>query len=108
MTNMFRDADINKDGFLSFDELYNLFSKIDSNVSQDELMALMSEIDENEDGRLDINEFVALMSMDPESMQKDAQNVLIRMKRVKQVNPQLIARQFKGVPSHFTKSFLQR
>lgn len=33
ITNMFHDADINKDGLLQFDELYNLFNKIDSNIT---------------------------------------------------------------------------
>ena len=38
ISNMFYDADINKDGYLSFDELYNLFNKISANVSKDDLV----------------------------------------------------------------------
>ena len=58
---MFHDADINKDGNLQFDELYALFSKINSDITKNDLMILMKEIDENNDGQLDIDEFIALM-----------------------------------------------
>lgn len=50
ITNMFHDADINKDGTLTFDELYNLFRKINPEITRNELMILMKEIDENNDG----------------------------------------------------------
>lgn len=47
---MFHDADINKDGVLQFDELYALFSKINSDITKNDLITLMKEIDENNDG----------------------------------------------------------
>lgn len=47
---MFHDSDINKDGVLTFDELYNLFNKINPEITRNELMILMKEIDENNDG----------------------------------------------------------
>ena len=50
ITNMFHDSDINKDGVLTFDELYNLFNKINPEITRNELMILMKEIDENNDG----------------------------------------------------------
>lgn len=65
---MFHDADINKDGVLSFDELYALFSKINSDITKNDLITLMKEIDENNDGQLDVDEFIALMQMDPETL----------------------------------------
>jgi Ca2+-binding EF-hand superfamily protein len=58
---MFHDADINKDGVLQFDELYNFFHKIGADISKGDLIAMMKEIDANNDGELDIDEFIALM-----------------------------------------------
>ena len=45
--NMFFDSDINKDGFLTLDELYNMFNKIGAGVSKEEVIAFMSEVDDN-------------------------------------------------------------
>jgi Ca2+-binding EF-hand superfamily protein len=87
---MFYDADINKDGVLTFDELYNLFSKINPDMTRNDLMTLMKEIDENNDGKLDIDEFIALMQMDPETMRSESSSkTMLKLKKVKKLDPSI-------------------
>lgn len=90
---MFHDADINKDGVLSFDELYALFSKINSDITKNDLITLMKEIDENNDGQLDVDEFIALMQMDPETLQTSGgSKAMLKLKKVKKLDPMIFVR----------------
>jgi len=69
----------------------------------------MKEIDQNEDGKLDIDEFISLMSMDPQSMsQETSKETMLKMKKVNSVNPVEFARNFKSMPAHIVKPALSR
>lgn len=106
---MFHDADINKDGVLSFDELYALFSKINSDITKNDLITLMKEIDENNDGQLDVDEFIALMQMDPETLQTSGgSKAMLKLKKVKKLDPMIFVRQFKAMPTHVVRSVIHR
>ena len=107
--NMFVDADINKDGFLTQDELYNMFNKLGAGVSKDDIVTFMSEVDDNKDGKLDINEFIALMQMDTSTMKSEvSEKVVLKMKKVRKLDPMQFARYFKSMPSHFVESAIYR
>lgn len=109
ITNMFHDADINKDGTLQFDELYALFGKINPEITKNDLIVLMKEIDANNDGQLDIDEFIALMQMDPETLQTDGgSKAMVKLKKVKKLDPMIFVRQFKAMPTHVVRSVIHR
>lgn len=106
---MFHQADINKDGYLSIDELDIMFKQYDTNISFEELLTFMKEIDVDKDGRLDIDEFIALMTMDMSSF-KDSKsgNTLMKMKKARKTPAAEFAKYFKIMPNHFVESFTTR
>jgi len=60
---LFKFTDKNSDGFISASEMQLLMGKImgnDEQVNVEDAMALISAVDENEDGRLDYREFIAM------------------------------------------------
>ena len=106
---MFHQADINKDGYLSIDELDIMFKQYNTNITYEDLVRLMKEIDVDDDGRLDIDEFIALMTMDQDSF-KDAKsgNTLMMMKKAKKKPAYEFVKYFKVMPNHFVESFTTR
>jgi len=53
----------------------------------------MKEIDANNDGQLDVDEFIALMQMDPETLQTDGgSKAMIKLKKVKKLDPMIFVR----------------
>ena len=55
----FDAADVNKDGYLSKEELKNLLASLGSNV---DAQAILDSVDINNDGKLDFNEFIKAAS----------------------------------------------
>ena len=109
LNTMFYNADINKDGFLSIDELDIMFKQHHTNISYEDIVSLMKEIDVDQDGRLDIDEFIALMTMDHESF-KDPKsgNTMMKMKKTSKTSAASIAKYFKIFPNSFVESFTTR
>jgi len=60
LTNMFKEADKDHRGHLSFDEFQSLMEKINLGLSPEELRFVISEADEDENGYIDYQEFVPL------------------------------------------------
>lgn len=106
---MFYQADINKDGYLSVDELDIMFKQNNANITYQELLSFMKEIDVDEDGRLDIDEFIALMTMDQSSFKdKKSSNTMLKMRKASRQPAANFARYFKIMPNHFIESFTTR
>ena len=55
----FSDADVNKDGFLSKDELKTLLASLGNEI---DVSVFLNSVDVNNDGKLDFNEFVIAAS----------------------------------------------
>lgn len=53
--------DLDKDGFITKTELRQMMSKFGEILTDEELNAMIDEADTNKDGKVDINEFRALM-----------------------------------------------
>ena len=66
----------------------------------------MLEIDTNRDGKLDIDEFMALMTHGEEDFQSQgARNTLITIRRSRRINPIEFVKAFKHLPVNFVDSF---
>ncbi len=57
----FKLMDLDKDGFITKTELRQMMSKFGEILTDEELNAMIDEADTNKDGKVDINEFRALM-----------------------------------------------
>lgn len=109
LNSMFHNADINKDGYLSIDELDIMFKQNDVNITYEEILNFMKEIDVDGDGRLDIDEFIALMTMDQDSFKdKNSGNTMLKMKKSLKKSAHKFAKYFKIMPNHFIESFTTR
>jgi Ca2+-binding EF-hand superfamily protein len=109
LNSMFHQADINKDGYLTIDELDIMFKQYDTNITYEDLVVLMKEIDVDGDGRLDIDEFIALMSMDHSSFKDEKSgNTLMKMKRSGKKPAYDFVKYFKIMPTQFIESFTTR
>ena len=60
LTNMFKEADKNNHGYLSYDEFQQLMENTHLGISPEELRFVISEADEDENGLIDYQEFVPL------------------------------------------------
>lgn len=101
------DADIDHSGTLSIDEIFNVLLKMGAEVTMEELIELMNEIDVDRSGCLDIDEFVALMTLGDEIQFRSAQakNTFINIKRARRLNPLDFFKCFKNMPINFVPSF---
>ena len=109
LNSMFYNTDINKDGYISIDELDIMFKQHNTNISYDDIVSLMEEIDLDQDGKLNIDEFIALMSMDHEIFKDpNSHNTIMKMKKFKKTSAASIAKYFKIFPNSFAESFTTR
>lgn len=60
LINMFKEADVDGSGSLTFDEFQLLMEQVELGISPQELRFVISEADENENGVVDYEEFVPL------------------------------------------------
>ena len=60
---VFNTFDESGDGFISEDELFEAMQKFGENITREELRDIMNEADSNNDGQIDYEEFVKMMSM---------------------------------------------
>jgi EF-hand domain pair/EF hand len=63
MKALFQQADLNHDGQLTKDELHVVFEKLNMNVNDKGLDALFTSLDKNNDGVVDVKEFMQGFSM---------------------------------------------
>jgi hypothetical protein len=60
LINMFKEADTDHNGYLTFDEFQTLMEKVDLGISQQELRFVIVEADDNGNGVVDYDEFIPL------------------------------------------------
>ena len=67
----FKQVDADQSGFIDKDELRNVLQKLGGNVTEDEVDACYAELDENEDGKIDYNEFSGWYMRSETKIKKD-------------------------------------
>jgi len=75
---LFYEADRDHSGFLSKDEIYNLFNlKLEIEITKEELDELMGTFDEDGDAQINIDEFISIMSKSmADSNKSEAKNTM--------------------------------
>jgi len=100
MRKLFQEADIDRSGTLSVDEIYNVISQMGAQVSIEELIELMNEIDVDRNGELDVDEFIALMSMgsDVQFKGEASKNAFMSIKRARKLSALDLFKTCKHLP----------
>lgn len=96
-------------GTLSVNEIYGVLLKMGADLTLEELIQLMSEIDVDRNGALDIDEFVALMTVTGNEMEFSSdisKKTLQSIRKCRKLNPLDFLKQFKSMPVTFIPSFL--
>jgi Ca2+-binding EF-hand superfamily protein len=108
---MFYEADLDQSGYLSVDELYNLFNtKLEANITRDQLKDLMLNVDLDFNRELDVDEFIQLMTRKPEDREaaSHAKATYLRIKESRKLNVTNFIKFLKKFPDHFEESFTTR
>ena len=103
----FLEADVDNSGFLTVDELYNLFNKMGSGVSENEVIQMMAEVDVDRDGQLDIDEFISILSLgDNLPLSHQSKNTYSKIQKARKLSPLDFLKCFKNMPTNFIPSFV--
>lgn len=82
MRALFKEADSDYSGYLSPDEFYICLLKMGADVSRQEVVQMFAEFDTSGDNKIDIDEFVTIMSNGAQVNFNDEVNV----KTIKNIN----------------------
>ena len=71
LSDAFKIFDVNWNGELVADDLYSVLKKLGENITMEEIHEMIGQIDINNDGKIDYNEFVLLMTGKPQKSSKE-------------------------------------
>lgn len=110
MRALFKDADTDYSGFLSVDEFYLALLKMGADVTREEVISLFQEFDINQDLSLDIDEFVAIMSVGNKVNFIEAGNkqTYLKIKKARKLDKLDFLKAFSAMPLSFVPSFYQQ
>ena len=103
---MFKDADTDYSSFLTVDEVYTVLLKKGIDLSHEELCELIAEFDVSGDGKLDIDEFVAMMNISSDMVfnSSNAKATYLKIRQSNRLNVIDFMKAFKTLPSAFIPS----
>lgn len=105
---LFKEADTDYSGFLTADEVYGVLLKLKIEIRFDELVELMSEFEIDGDARMDIDEFISMMTCgeDLTFCQAKTSETFFKIKQGSSgFNFGEIFKQFSSLPINFIPSF---
>ncbi|OMJ80203.1 hypothetical protein SteCoe_19609 [Stentor coeruleus] len=104
----FIHADIMKNGYLTPDQLLGVLKSTKADVNQEELNHLLSYVDADKNGKIDIDEFVLLMSGASPEVFADprASSIMFNIRKSRKISPMDFFKIFQDMPSHFLPSFI--
>nr|XP_014344367.1 PREDICTED: EF-hand calcium-binding domain-containing protein 7 isoform X2 [Latimeria chalumnae] len=97
----FQKIDVNNDGHITHDELYNVLTTQGEKMSVNEVKSIIQLADVNNDGKLDYNEFCKLFMTTTEHCQRAA---LEKLETDTKLRRQQFGSQTEGFPSHSQSS----
>ena len=105
----FLEADTDYSGYLSVNELYIALKKGGADVSHEDIIILMSEIDIDKNGEIDIDEFIALMTMGDQIIKNGgAKNTYTKIQKSRMADPLRILDCFNSMPVNFVRSYTDK
>ena len=104
----FMEADYDKVGYLTPQQLTGALQKMGMSVPEGDLKAVIDLADSNKDGKIDIDEFMMLITTDDPSILSNPQVMAARfsINRARKLSPIDFLNMFQGVPRHFMQSFV--
>ena len=110
MRQKFNEADYMKNGYLTKPELDRCLERMGSKLNDQELDALVHYADRDQDGRIDIDEFMYMMSGADQTILADAHasQAMFNLRRNRKLNPTDFLTLVAGTPGHFISSFTEQ
>jgi Ca2+-binding EF-hand superfamily protein len=104
----FIEADIMKLGYLTPSQVSGVLTQMQINLNPTEFNSLIDMADTNHDGKIDIDEFMMLITgFDPEiQYDEKASSVLFNIRKGRKLSPLDFVKIYKGLPRHFIPSFI--
>lgn len=103
---MFKDADTDYSGHLTADEVYTVLLKEGIDLDYDDLIELMNEFDCDNNAKLDIDEFVAMMNTSSEMNfgSERSQHAYMEIRKSRRLNVIDFMKALKNLPAAFVPS----
>lgn len=104
----FVEADLMKVGYLTPEQLFDILRSTKADITHEELVYLISYADANHDGKIDIDEFMLLMTNASPEVFADpkASAVMFNIRKSRKMSPLDFFKMFQGMPQHFLPSFI--
>lgn len=104
---IFRDADDDHSGYLTIEEMYRCLLKMGADITRESVISLFSEFDINSDMKIDIDEFVTIMSCGDQINFSQQQNVETykKIRQCRKLDKLDFLKAFSKMPSSFMPSF---
>ncbi len=105
---MFKEADADHSNFLSMVELQKVLQQLGVDLNAQQMKELMSEMDLDSNANVDIDEFIAFLSVAEQLKFKNpgSKSVMINIRRSRKLKPLDFYDMFKNLPPNYCPSFL--
>lgn len=106
---LFKEGDKDHSNFLSKEELRACLLKLGADLSEEQLGELIGEMDEDENAQIDIDEFVAFLTVADQLKFKHegSRRTLVNIRRARKLNAVDFFNCFKGLPQNYAPSCTQ-
>ena len=105
---LFREADVDKVGFLTPNQLkYLLTEKLNTNMTSEEINKIVQDANIKYDELIDIEEFVKLLDNVYEKEDDNLKNTVLEIKMQRRIHPRTFISLYNGLPLNFIPSFIR-
>ena len=105
---LFKEADIDKVGFLTSNQLkYLLTEKLNTNLTTEEINKIVQDANIKYDELIDIEEFVKLLDGVYEKDDDNLKNTVLEIKMQRKIHPKTFISLYNGLPLNFIPSFIR-
>lgn len=104
---LFKEADLDQSNYLSREEMRGAMMKLSIDLTEVQLDELMRELDLDSNQSIDIDEFIAFLSIADQIKFKNPANktIVVKIKQSRKLHPMDFYNCFKNLPQFFQPSF---